>query len=207
MSALPALNKQLTQAEYLAFERDNEIKHEFIDGEIYAMSGASRNHNLITTSTIATLYNQLRGKGCETYPSDMKVRTPATGSYTYPDITVVCGEVRFDDDRRDVLLNPTLIIEVLSPATEAFDRGLKFQRYRELESLQEYLLIAQDSPHIERFIRLENGLWQLSEARGLDAALHLTSIACQLALADVYEQITFDSDDSTEQSVEPPQSG
>jgi Uma2 family endonuclease len=203
MSALPVSDKPTTEAEYLAFERDSEIKHEFIDGEIYAMSGASRHHNLITASVIATLYNQLRGKDCETYPSDMKVRTPSTGAYVYPDIIVVCGEARFADDQHDVLLNPTVIIEVLSATTEAFDRGVKFQRYRELVSLQEYILIAQDRPHIERFVRQENGLWQFSEAYGLQASITLTSIACQLALADVYEPISFDSDEAGHSDEQP----
>lgn len=196
MSALPGFNKPITETDYLALDRESEIKHEFIDGEIYAMRGASRNHNLIVVSTIATLYNQLRDKSCETYPSDMKVRTPSTRSYTYPDITVVCDEPQFDDDQRDILLNPTLIIEVLSPNTERYDRGKKFQRYRELKSLQEYILIAQDSPHIERFVHQKDGFWQFSEADGLEASLDLTSIGCKLALTDVYEQITFDSDET-----------
>ena len=193
MSAIPVFDKPVTEAEYLAFERGNTGRHAFIDGEIFAMGDASRSHNLIMSSVIATLYSQLRGKGCETYPSDMKVRTPATGSYAYPDVTVVCGEARFADDQRDVLLNPTLIVEVLSPATEAFDRGVKFQRYRELNSLREYILIAQDRPFIERFVRLDDGTWRLSEASGPGATVDLTAIACQLALADVYEQAAFDS--------------
>ncbi|MBN1563081.1 MAG: Uma2 family endonuclease [Anaerolineae bacterium] len=153
----------MTGADYLAFERTSTIKHEFIAGEVYAMSGASEAHNLITGSTYAALYNQLRGRSGKVYPSDMKVRTPATGSYTYPDITVLCGEARFADDERDVLLNPTVIIEVMSPATERYDRGRKFQHYREIRSLQEYILIAQDAPHIERFVRQEGGFWQFSE--------------------------------------------
>jgi Uma2 family endonuclease len=194
MSALPETHKRMSEAEYLAFERDNQIKHEFLDGEVYAMSAASEAHNLITTSTIAALYSQLRGRPCKTYPSDMRVRTPATRPYVYPDITVVCGEAQFDDDQRDILLNPTLVIEVLSPHTERYDRGKKFQHYRELESLQEYVLIAQDSPHIERFVRQEDGLWQFSEATGLEAALELSSIGCTLALVEVYEQITFAAD-------------
>jgi Uma2 family endonuclease len=198
MTALPVFDKPITETDYLAFERDSEVKHEFIDGEIYAMVGASRNHNLIAGSTLVAIYNQLRGKSCEIYPSDMKVRTPSTGSYLYPDITVVCGEARFDDDQRDILLNPTLIIEVLSPNTERYDRGKKFQRYRELVSLQEYILIAQDSPHIERFVRQKDGLWQFSEAHGLQESLDLTSIGCQLALAEVYEQIDFDAVDESE---------
>jgi Uma2 family endonuclease len=184
----------MTEAEYLAFERSSEIKHEFVDGEIYAMSGASRNHNLIAGSTYVAIYSQLRGKGCETYPSDMKVRTPSTGSYVYPDISVVCGDPQFDDEQRDVLLNPGVVIEVLSPNTEAYDRGKKFARYREIESLQEYILISQDQPHIERFVRQADGMWQFSDVRGLEGSVTLASVGCQLALQAVYEQVTFESD-------------
>jgi len=200
MSALPNFDQPMTEADYLAFERQSEVKHQFIDGEIYAMSGASEHHNLVVGNIIASVRPQIRGKKCKIYPSDMKVRTPATGSYTYPDVTVVCGESQFDDKQKDVLLNPTLIIEVLSPSTEGFDRGLKFQRYREIDSLQEYILIAQDSPHIERFLRQENGQWLLSEVDGLDASLELTSIGCTLKLAEVYEQVSFtqDADETNE---------
>lgn len=192
MSALPEAHRQMTEAEYLALERSGQVKHEFMAGEVYAMSGASEPHNLITTSTIAILYNQLRGRPCKVYPSDMKVRTPATGSYAYSDITVVCGEAHFADDQRDVLLNPTVIIEVISPSTERYDRGRKFQHYRELKSLQEYILIAQDSPRIERFVRQENLFWQFNEAHGIDAALELSSFGCALTLAEIYEQVSFE---------------
>jgi Uma2 family endonuclease len=202
MSTLPVFNKPITEADYLAFERDSEIKHEFVDGEIYAMSGASAAHSLITISAAAALYNQLRGRSCKVYSADMKVRTPATRSYAYPDITVVCSEARFDDDHQDILLNPTLIVEVLSPTTERYDRGKKFQLYRELESLQEYVLVAQDSPRIERFVRQENNVWQFSDAQGLQASLELSSIACTLTLAEVYEQVSFDSGNEDEQSSE-----
>lgn len=208
MSALPIQDSSTTEAEYLAFERDHEFKHEFLEGEICAMSGASEAHNLIVSSVIVTLYNQLRGKGCKVYPSDMKVRTPLTGSYTYPDITILCGgEAQFDDEQRDILLNPTVIIEVLSPTTERYDRGKKFQLYREIAALQEYILIAQDSPHIERFIRQNDNIWQFSEAVGLASSLDLSSIDCTLALADVYEQVTFDADTETDASGEEDQSG
>lgn len=193
MSAIPNAHRGMTEAEYLQLERGSEIKHEFIAGAVYALSGASEAHNLITSSTIAALVHALRGRPCKVYPSDMKIRTPATGSYAYPDITVMCGEARFLDDQRDVLLNPTVIIEVLSPSTERHDRGRKFQHYRELESLQEYILMAQDSPHVERFMRQEAVFWQFSEARGLDAALEIASIGCTLALADIYAQVTFPS--------------
>ncbi|MEO0563285.1 MAG: Uma2 family endonuclease [Chloroflexota bacterium] len=191
MSAMPK-DQHMNEAEYLAFERDSEFKHEFIDGQIYAMLGASPNHNLIVVSTIASLYSQLRGKGCKTYPSDLKVRTPSTRSYVYPDITVVCGDPQFDDDQGDVLLNPTVVIEVLSPNTEAYDRGKKFERYREIASLQEYILGAQDQPHIERFLRQENGVWHFSDTHGLDGKMALSSIGCQLELQAVYEQVTFE---------------
>ena len=200
MSALPDVHRGMTEAEYLALDRNSTIKHEFMTGEVYAMSGASEAHNLITASTIAVLYNQLRSRSCRVYPSDMKVRTPATGSYAYPDITVVCGEALFADDQRDILLNATLIIEVMSPTTERYDRGRKFQHYRELKTLQEYILMAQDSPHMERFLQQGKGFWQFSEVRGLDASLELSSIECTLSLAEVYEQITFASEQDEGQS-------
>lgn len=196
MSALPMIDKPMSEADYLAFDRESEVKHEFIDGRVYAMSGASEAHNLIAGSIYVSLYTQLRARPCKVYPSDMKVRTPSTRSYIYPDISVVCGDAEFDGDSRDILLNPTVVIEVLSPNTERFDRGRKFQRYRELESLQEYVLVAQDSPHVERFARQDNGLWQLSEVHGQPASLPLTSIACALRLAEIYEQIDFGSGES-----------
>lgn len=173
-------------------ERASEIKHALIDGEVIAMSGASRRHNLIVGSAYVAIYTQLRGRPCESYPSDMKVHMPNTGSFVYPDISVVCGEAQFDDDERDVLLNPTVIVEVLSPSTERFDRGAKFQRYREIASLQDYLLISQDTPHIERFMRQDDGFWRFNDVHGLDATLELPSIGCTLALADVYERVRFD---------------
>jgi len=194
MSALPDINSSMTKAEYLAFERASAFKHEFIDGEVYAMSGASEPHNLIVSSTNFTLYGQLRGRGCKIYLSDMKVHTPSTGSFTYPDITVVCGDAELNDKERDVLLNPTLIIEVLSPTTEQYDRGKKFQRYREIPSLQEYVLIAQDTAHIEHFLRQDDGLWLFNDVTGLDSAIDLTSIGCTLKLSDVYEQVDFSKD-------------
>ncbi len=186
----------MTEAEYRAFERASEFKHEYLDGEIVAMTGVSRNHNLITSAVIALLYNQLRGRPCEIYPSDMKVYAPATHSYTYPDITVVCGEAQFDDDHRDILLNPTVVIEVLSPSTEAFDRSQKFQNYWQIPSLQAYILIAQDQPRIERFTRQGVNEWLLNVAVGVDQTLALPAIDCTLVLADVYEQVDFTSGDT-----------
>jgi Uma2 family endonuclease len=192
MAALPIITRAtMTEAEYLEFERNSDTKHEYWGGEVFAMSGASEAHNLVYGSTYALLYMQLRGKSCTAYPSDMRVKILAADLYVYPDISVVCGDKEYSDDRRDTLINPILIVEILSPSTERYDRGKKFQHYRELPSLQEYVLITQDSPRIEKYVRQEKGLWQFSDAVGLEAAIALTSIECTLALAEVYEQVTF----------------
>ncbi len=194
MAALP--QPTMTEAEYLAFERASEFKHEFLDGQIYAMTGASRAHNLICSYTLVTLGNQLRDRPCEIYPSDMRVKVAATGLHTYPDISVVCGDAQLADDSFDTLLNPVLIIEVLSPSTERYDRGKKFQHYRQLDSLREYVLIAQDSPRIERFLRQADNSWNLTDVTGLDASLQLSSIDAALALADVYAKVTFEPENA-----------
>jgi Uma2 family endonuclease len=191
MSALP--QQRWTPESYLVFERASEEKHEYFNGSIYAMTGASENHNLIMVSTSASLHNQLRKRPCRVYPSDMRVKTRSTVLYTYPDISVVCGDSQFEDDVFDTLLNPTVIIEVLSPSTERYDRGKKFQHYRTLESLQEYLLIAQDSVRIEHYVR-RGEQWLLTDAKHLDTVLTLPSIECKLALADVYEKVSFDDE-------------
>lgn len=199
MSALPEERPTpMTEAEYLEFERSSELKHEFLDGEIYAMSGASRAHNLICMTASFLLYSQLRGRPCETYQSDMRVKVPATGLYTYPDVTVVCGQVELADEAFDTLLNPTIIIEVLSPSTERYDRGRKFQHYRKLPSLQEYVLIAQDAPRIEHYRRGQDGTWLLTDASGLEAVVQLPAIGCTLALSEVYEQVAFTAEEQEE---------
>ena len=193
MSALPRESTHMTEVEYLAFERASEIKHEFLDGQVYAITGASRAHNIVCLNVAASLHTQLRQKPYETYPSHMRLKVQASGLYTYPDVTIVCGEPQFADGEFDTLLNPTLLIEVLSPSTESYDRGKKFQQYRQLESLQEYVLIAQDGPCIEHFLRQpDSDTWVLQDAAGLDTSLQLMSIGCTLALADVYEKVTFE---------------
>ncbi|MBA3869526.1 MAG: Uma2 family endonuclease [Anaerolineae bacterium] len=191
-----ALRKFITPEEYLRMERGSEEKHEYYNGEIFAMTGASEYHNIIVGSTIASLYTQLRKKPCQIYPSDMRVRIPATGLYTYPDISVVCGTPEFEDDGLDTLLNPTVIIEVLSSSTEQYDRGKKFQHYRTIASLKEYILIAQDSIRIEHFARREDQ-WILTDAKTSDSVLSLPSIECTLALSDVYEKVNFDGTQGT----------
>jgi Uma2 family endonuclease len=190
MSALPQDKHFMSPEEYLAFERESEEKHEYLDGEIFAMTGASERHILIVGSTHFSLYGQLDKRPCKVYMSDMRVRVKGTSFYTYPDISLVCGDAEFEDDDIDTLLNPMVIIEVLSPSTESYNRGKKFQRYRELESLQEYVLIAQDSRRIEHFLR-QGEKWILTDARGADAVVTLPSIECTLALGDVYAKVAF----------------
>ncbi len=185
-----AARLRLTPEEYLAGERLAETRSEYYDGETFAMAGGSEPHSLIAANVIAELGLQLRPTPCRVYTSDLRVRATEE-SYVYPDVTIVCGEARFSDEERDVLLNPTLIVEVLSPATEAWDRGGKFERYQQLASLQEYLLIAQDRPRVERYARQPDGQWLLAVAAGMQAALTLPSVGSELALREVYRDVTF----------------
>ncbi|MBC7813841.1 MAG: Uma2 family endonuclease [Burkholderiales bacterium] len=187
--------KRWTAEEYLAFERASDEKHEFLDGQIYSMTGASRAHNLISVNTATAFNNALRQHPCEVYASDMRVKAPSTkGGYLYPDVVVVCGEAAFEDQQVDTLLNPTVIVEVLSSSTESFDRGTKSQHYRALDSLQEYLLISQNTAHIEHYARRADGQWLLSDAVGLEAVVELRSVDCRLALADVYVKVAFEDE-------------
>jgi Uma2 family endonuclease len=181
--------KHYTPEEYLALERQAQCKSEYYAGEIFAMAGASRWHNLIVTNVLRELSTQLKGRPCTTYPSDMRVKVNPTGLYSYPDVTVVCGEAQFEDNQQDTLLNPTLIVEVLSESTEAYDRGGKFAHYRKLASLMEYVLIAQTKPHIEHYVRQPDNRWLLAEADSLHDSIHLPSIDCHLALAEVYDKV------------------
>ncbi len=189
MSAIP--KRKLTPEEYLEIERKAEYKSEYFNGEIYAMAGAKRNHNKIATNISGLIWQHLKGKDCESYSNDMRVFVPKTGLYTYPDVVVVCGEPKFQDKVFDTLLNPTLLIEVLSESTESYDRGKKFQHYRSIESLQEYVLVSQDEARIEKYVKSGDGFWMLSEAVGLDAGIEFASIECRVALAEVYDKIDF----------------
>jgi len=176
--------------DYLAFERQSELKSEYVGGEIVAMTGASRRHNLIAGNLFANLHSQLKGsKGCEVYANDMRVRVPAADLYTYPDVVVTCGEPRFEDGELDTLLNPVLIAEVLSKSTESYDRGNKFASYRTLPSFAEYLILAQDRVHVEHSVRQPDGGWLLTETSDLQSSLVLPSIGCTLPLADVYDRV------------------
>src|SRR5579863_5834819 len=190
MSASP--HPRLTEEEYLRIERAAEFKSEFYDGRMYAMSGGSYPHGQIILNLAAELRNALRGKQCTATSSDIRVRVSKRGSFAYPDIAVVCGPPVFADNQKDTLLNPTLIVEVLSPSTEAHDRGLKFAQYRQIESLQEYGLVSQSEPRVEIFRRQPSGDWLLSEFTGLDASCRFDSVACQIALSEIYYQVAFD---------------
>ena len=187
MSSQPTT--QLTPEEYLAIERKAEYKSEYIDGEMVAMTGASRRHNLIALNVAREITQQLKGRPCEGYVSDMRVRVPSTRLYTYPDVVVVCGEPQFEDDYVDTLLNPTLIVEVLSESTELYDRGKKFGFYRTIESLAEYLLVAQDECRVEQYLKQPDGRWLLSDYRSPEDLVELSSIQCSLALKEVYDKV------------------
>lgn len=195
MSAVPRI--YLTPAEYLAFERQSEIKHEYFRGELFAMAGASRQHVRIAVNVTILLGNQLKRRGCDVFNSDMRVKVSPTGLYTYPDLVVVCGRARFEDRELDTLLNPTVVVEILSNSTEAYDRGEKFAQYRTLETLTDYLLISQDRALVERFTRQESGLWLFSDSIGLDAVMPIESIQCQLPLVEVYDRVEFGESSST----------
>lgn len=181
--------RYLTPEEYLTIERQSAIRSEYLHGEMFAMSGSSREHNLIVTNLSREISTQLRGRPCETYTNDQRVHIPSTSVYTYPDLVVACGEPRFQDQQFDTLLNPVVIIEVLSPNTEAYDRGEKFEGYRTIDSLKEYVLVAQDKPRVEHYLRQDGNRWLLTAVSGLDARVSLPSIQCELALAEIYERI------------------
>jgi Uma2 family endonuclease len=183
---------RLTPQEYLALERKAEIRSEYFDGEMFAMSGATREHTKIVANITTELGNQLFDRPCELYPVDMRTKVSSTGLYTYPDITAVCGEPEFEDENFDTLMNPQLVIEVLSNSTESYDRGKKFAHYRTIASLREYVLVSQTECRIERFSRHENGDWLYTESTDPDGSIELTSIACRLFLSRVYHKVDFE---------------
>lgn len=186
---------RLTPAEYLAAERASDRKHEFYRGEMFAMSGASRQHNRATVDLTVWLANQLRDSKCETFSTDMRVLVDRTGLYTYPDIIVTCEEPKFLDKEFDTLLNPRMLVEVLSDSTESYDRGKKFDHYRQVPSLREYLLVSQNEPRIDRYSLLEDGRWALEVAEGLDAKMRVDVADADLPLAEVYRRVDFTADE------------
>lgn len=179
----------LTPEQYLEIERKAERKSEYYNGKMFAMAGAKAAHNLLVTNIVAELRERLRSSPWRVYPSDMRVRLKPTGLYTYPDVVAVCREAVFLDDQTDTLLNPALLVEVLSPSTEAYDRGRKFDQYKSIESLREYLLVASDRVHADLYIRQPDGRWLLSSADSPESSLTLESVGAELTLADLYEKV------------------
>jgi Uma2 family endonuclease len=182
-------NVYVSAQEYLALEKQAAYKSEYIAGTIVAMSGASREHNLIVTNIVTSLGQQFRGRSCKVYANDMRVKMPASDLYVYPDVVVVCGTPQFEDSDLDTLLNPTLVIEVLSQSTEFRDRGVKAQGYRLIDSLTEYLLIAQDRCRIEQYTRQADNQWLLVDFYTLEETVNLVSTRCTLLLQDVYDRV------------------
>jgi Uma2 family endonuclease len=179
----------LTEEEYLAIERQADFRSEYLAGEISAMVGASRRHNRIVTNLVATLDNQLRAHPCNVYSNDMRVKIQSTGLFTYPDVVVTCGEEKFADDEHDNLLNPLVIIEVLSESTEAYDRGKKFENYQSIKSLKEYILVSQSSQRVEQYIKQPGKNWIYLEVHESGETIMIQSIKCELKLEDIYLKV------------------
>lgn len=189
--ASPETLRRLTEGEYLEIERAADFKSEFFEGEMFAMSGGTLQHSLIATNLAGEFRNRLRGGHCIPFNSDLRVKVAATGLLTYPDLSVICGPPEFIPGTDDTVLNPTVLVEVLSDSTEAYDRGKKFEHYRQLKTLREYLLVSQKEPRIEQFIRQADSRWLLNEAAGLDAMLELPSLRVTVSLAEVFAQVSF----------------
>ncbi len=178
-----------TPAEYLEFERESEFRHEYLDGEIYEMAGATKRHNRISTNIIRLLDNQMLERDCNVYGSDMRVKISETEKYTYPDVVAICGEEFYEDETEDTLLNPMLIVEVLSKSTEGYDRGGKFEYYQTIESFNEYVLISQEPFRVEQFVRKERNVWTYFEFRQPSDVVKLHSVSCEISLGDIYHKV------------------
>lgn len=193
MNAQPYEYVSLQQ--YFDLEETSDLKHEYYRGAIYAMTGATARHNVIIANIIGLLHSQLRRSARRVFPSDLRLKIEQTGLYTYPDISVICGTIQFDAGRQDAVTNPIVLVEVLSARTENYDRGKKFEHYRTLETLQEYIVVAQDRAHIEQYIRQDEHRWLLVDFFTPDQVVRVDTIKCKLPLADVYEYITFENED------------
>jgi Uma2 family endonuclease len=178
----------LSREEYLAFERASEIKHEYADGEIFAMTGGTRAHSLVGGNVLGEIRAALSERDCEVHGSDMRIKIPATGRYVYPDASVVCGEALFEDDEEDTLLNPKVIVEVLSKSTEPYDRGDKFENYQSLASLREYVLLSQKKVRVEHYSLQPDSTWIL-RVLGAGERLALPSIGCEIAVDRIYLKV------------------
>jgi len=189
--SLPKPLGRLTEAEYLQIERAAEFKSEFFEGEMFAMAGGTPKHSLISTNLAAEFRNRLKDQACVAYNADLRIKVEATGLLTYPDVSVICGPLKFAEGTDDTAVNPTVLVEVLSDSTEAYDRGKKFEHSRRIPTLREYLLVSQREPRIEQFIRQPDGRWLLTEAEGLETVLELPSLRISIPLREVFAKVTF----------------
>ncbi len=188
------LDYRYSPEEYLAFERKSETKHEYLDGQIYAMAGASPTHNQLCFNLAGEIHQAIKNSSCIGYTSDQKVRTDLQDLFSYPDLTIVCGEPSFHDQQQDVILNPTVIVEVLSPRTETYDRSTKLDRYQNIRSLTDYILITQNRPCVEHYVRQKGKRqWLLTIETDLNAEIEIASIKCKLKLRDIYNRVQFSS--------------
>ncbi len=178
---------QLTEVEYLSFEKASQTKHEYYKGEIFAMSGAGRRHNIIFSNLFGQLAYNLKGKFCQPFGSDMRLHIPENTLYTYPDITIYCGDVKSSEKDEDTAILPTVVIEILSPSTKEYDRGTKFKLYRGIPSLKEYILIDTEMINVEIFTLTANNTWQLNELKDLNDSLTIQTVDFTVSLADIYE--------------------
>lgn len=190
MGTLP--EKLYTLEEYLELDKHSDERYEYFDGEVLSLNGGSINHERIIKNLLRRLEEKLEGKDCEAFPSNLRLKVPAAFPYRYPDVSVICGELQSEElAGQQLVLNPSVIIEVLSPTTEAYDLGKKFTAYQSIESFREYLLIAQDRPHVIQYVRQAGGKWLRSEHQGLDAVLELESLNLALPLSEIYQRVSF----------------
>ena len=201
MSAQP--QPRLTPEQYLELDRASEFRHEYYNGRMYLMPGGTHPHAIVIANLSGELRNALRPRPCIVTASDVRVRVSREGLYTYPDIVVVCGTPRYLDGHQDTVLNPVLLIEVLSPSTEAYDRGFKFAQYRTLETLQEYALVSQSEPRVEIFRRQPSGDWLLSESAGMEAVCRFDSADCTISLAEIFDKVTFGNEGAPSERPSP----
>jgi Uma2 family endonuclease len=200
------LGHEYTLEEYFALELGSEEKYEFWNGEVFCMSGASLAHNQIAMNIGAEAQTQLRSRGCQVFPADLRVKVPSYPPYRYPDLTALCGRPEVERmGGLDMLVNPALIVEVLSPSTEAFDRGDKFTYYKSIASFSEYILVAQHRPHVSQFVRQENGVWTFMEFNDLAESVGCASVPCVLALSEIYRDVVFEG--ATRGDAQPEPSG
>ena len=184
----------ITPEEYLEIEREAEFKSEYYNGEIFALAGAGFNHNIIISNIAIILGNHLKGKNCYEFINDMRLLIKENSLYTYPDLMVVCDNLKFLDEKKDIVLNPILIIEVLSKSTESYDRGKKFEFYRSISSLKEYIMVSSDRHLVEAYTKNENNLWVLSDEKNPESSIKFSSLSQQIPLKEIYSKVEFEAE-------------